>query len=213
MSEVDTFPSFYLPHHPVVKYTSLTTKVRVVFDASAKSDSNISSNELQFVGPTLQRDLFSILVNFRQYLIVLSADIAKMYRQIKIRPEDRRFQRIFWREKPSDEISCYELNTVTYGTSSAPYLAIKCLMLLAEEYKHKFPKACSAISNFFYVDDLLTEGNSLEEVQQLQQEIQFILGSAGFELGKYVSNNRKSARFVDFSSCLILDITTEWPLL
>ncbi|KAF2880784.1 hypothetical protein ILUMI_25392 [Ignelater luminosus] len=148
MSEVDNFPSFYLLHHPIVKYVSLATKIRVVFNASSKSDANIFLNRLQFVGPTLQRDLFSMLVNFRQYLIVLSADIAKMYRQILIRPEDLRFQR----EKSSDEVFCYELNTVTYGTSSTPYLVIKYLMRLAEEYKHKFPKACALV--------LIMEGNA-----------------------------------------------------
>ncbi|KAF2883809.1 hypothetical protein ILUMI_22395 [Ignelater luminosus] len=90
ISEVDNFQSFYLPHHPVVKYASLIRKVRVVFDASGKSDSNISLNELQLVGLTLQRGLFSILVNFRQYLIGLSADITKMYRQILTRLEGPR---------------------------------------------------------------------------------------------------------------------------
>ncbi|KAF2883721.1 hypothetical protein ILUMI_22449 [Ignelater luminosus] len=88
-----------------------------------------------------------------------------MYRQILIRPEQG-----FWRERSSDEISCYDLNTVTFGTSPAPYLDIKCLARLTEEYKHKFLKACSAISNSFYIDDLLTEE---------------------FELMKYVSNNQK----------------------
>ncbi|XP_072384459.1 uncharacterized protein [Diabrotica undecimpunctata] len=38
-------PNYYLPHHGVLKETSLTTKLRVVFDGSARTDSGGSSIE------------------------------------------------------------------------------------------------------------------------------------------------------------------------
>ena len=41
---------FYLPYHPVIKQSSQTTKVRVVFDRSAKSSTGISVNETLMVG-------------------------------------------------------------------------------------------------------------------------------------------------------------------
>lgn len=40
----------YLPHHPVVKEASTTTKVRVVFDASCKTSSGVSLNDMLLVG-------------------------------------------------------------------------------------------------------------------------------------------------------------------
>ncbi|XP_018401515.1 PREDICTED: uncharacterized protein LOC108778723, partial [Cyphomyrmex costatus] len=76
----------YLPHHGVVKEDSLTTKLRVVFDASAPTATGISLNDIQMVGPTIQRDLISIILSFRQYPYVIGADIAMMYRQILIEP-------------------------------------------------------------------------------------------------------------------------------
>ena len=66
---------YYLPHHAVVKETSLTTKTRIVFDASAKSSSGLSLNECLMVGPTIQEDLFSIFSRFRSFLFALTADI------------------------------------------------------------------------------------------------------------------------------------------
>ena len=44
---------FYLPMHVMYKSSSSRTKVRAVFDASAKSSSGISLNDTLFVGPTI----------------------------------------------------------------------------------------------------------------------------------------------------------------
>ena len=70
---------YFIPHHPVFKPTSSSTKTRVVFDASAKTTSGISLNDIMAVGPVIQRDLFSILVQFRTHKYAFTADIAKMY--------------------------------------------------------------------------------------------------------------------------------------
>ncbi|XP_077289892.1 uncharacterized protein LOC143913777 [Arctopsyche grandis] len=52
----------YLPHHVVVKESSLTTKYRVVFDASAKTTSNISLNNILMVGPSVQSDWLNLFL-------------------------------------------------------------------------------------------------------------------------------------------------------
>ena len=44
---------FYLPMHPVRKECSTTTKLRVVFDASAKSSNGTSLNDTLLVGHTV----------------------------------------------------------------------------------------------------------------------------------------------------------------
>lgn len=74
--------SYFLPHHAVLKEASITTNMRVVFDASAKTTSNYLLNDCLMVEATVQDDLFSILLKFRTFNIVLTADITKMYRQI-----------------------------------------------------------------------------------------------------------------------------------
>jgi len=69
----------YLPHHAVIKSTNTTTKTRVVFDASCKTASGKSLNDLLRVGPTIQNTLFNIILRFRQHTYALTADINKMY--------------------------------------------------------------------------------------------------------------------------------------
>ena len=69
---------YYLPHHPVMREESVTTKLRVVFDGSAKTTTNLSLNDVQLVGPVVQSDLFSILLRFRKHKFIAVADIEKI---------------------------------------------------------------------------------------------------------------------------------------
>lgn len=79
--------SFFLPHH-ITQESSQTTKLRVVFDGTAKTTSSLSLNDVLMVGPILQKDLFNLIIRFRTFKYVLSADITKMYRMIKIHKDD-----------------------------------------------------------------------------------------------------------------------------
>jgi len=88
---------YYLPHHPVFKESSTTTKTRVVFDGGAKTSTGLSLNDILQVGPTVQEDLYSLVLRFRTRQICFIADITQMYRQVNIHPQDRNLQRILWR--------------------------------------------------------------------------------------------------------------------
>nr|XP_049467031.1 uncharacterized protein LOC125908360 [Anopheles coluzzii] len=125
-------PLYYLPHHCIVRPDSTTTKLRVVFDASCALDTVTSLNDALMIRPTIQDDLISILLRFRMSKLALVADIEKMYRQINIAAIDRPLQRILWRNSPTEPIRTFQLNTVTYGTSCAPYLATKTLQVLSQ---------------------------------------------------------------------------------
>ena len=95
-------PQYFLPHHPIIRNSSTTTKVRVVFDGSQKTDNGISLNDIQHIGPALQADIYAILLRFRQHTYIVTSDVEKMYREILIEPSQRCYQQIFWRESPSD---------------------------------------------------------------------------------------------------------------
>ena len=82
---------YYLPHHAVFKASSTTTKLSVVFDASAKTSNGVSLNDTLMVGPMIQQNVFDLLLRFRFHKYGYTADVAKMYRQIKLSPKDENF--------------------------------------------------------------------------------------------------------------------------
>ncbi|CAI6352741.1 unnamed protein product [Macrosiphum euphorbiae] len=180
--------SCYLPHHAVINENSTTTKVRVVFDASCKTESGNSLNDLLLKGPVLQDELLYILARFRTYNYVLSADITKMYRQIKVANEDCNYQRILWRADPKMPIQVYRLTTLTYGTVPAAFIATACLEKLAET-GNDYLRARESIKRDFYMDDYLSGASTKEEAIRLKHEVLSILGQAGFELRKWSSND------------------------
>lgn len=189
LGDLATVKSEYIiPHFCVLRPSSTSTKLRVVFDASSKTTNGNSLNSVVYAGPKLQADINEILINFRIHEIVLSSDIRKMFRMIMIDDSQRKFQHILWRFSQDQPIKVYELNTVTYGVASSPYLAIRVLKQLAEDEAEKFPLGSKVLKKGFFVDDLLWSVATLDEAMQLQDELLALLKAGGFDLRKWSSN-------------------------
>ncbi|XP_053691478.1 uncharacterized protein LOC128739993 [Sabethes cyaneus] len=195
----------YLPHHPVVKEASTTTKVRVVFDASCKTSTGISLNDVLLTGPVIQEELRSIILRCRTKQIMMVADVEKMFRQIVIDPNDRPLQCILWRSSPTEEVATYELNTVTYGTKPAPFLATRVLQQLALDEGEHFPLAARAITEDTYMDDVITGSNDSTEALQLRLQLDKMMNSGGFRLRKWASNCAEVLRGIP-SENLAIDV-------
>ena len=114
---------FYLQMHAVYKESSTTTKVRAVFDASAKSSTGVSINDTLLVGPTIHPSLINVLLRFRSHRIALTADVSKMYRVIKLIEEDRNLHRFVWRSSPNDKIQDYRMTRVTFKVAASSFAA------------------------------------------------------------------------------------------
>jgi hypothetical protein len=77
-----------MPHHGVLKQTSSTTKLTVVFSGSENSSNGVSLNDILMTGANVQDDLFDIVQRFSLHRIVMSAEVVKMYWQIWEHPDD-----------------------------------------------------------------------------------------------------------------------------
>ncbi|XP_058979466.1 uncharacterized protein LOC101899042 [Musca domestica] len=187
-TSVPTEHCYYMPHHAVLKETSSTTKLRVVFNASMKTSTGLSLNDTLMVGPQLQDDMFSILLRFRQHRFAMMADVEKMYRQVYVAEKDTDFQRIVWRRSPAEPIMDYRLLRVTYGVASASYCAVKCMQQTANNANESVARI---ITRDFYMDDMLSGASSEEELLSLQYEVSQHLSQGGFELRKWATNSTK----------------------
>ncbi|XP_044165250.1 uncharacterized protein LOC122949186 [Acropora millepora] len=78
----------YLPHHAVIRRDKATTKLRVVYDASARSN-GAALNDCLYTGPPLAENIFDILLRFRASRIALTGDVEKAFLMVSIAEEDR----------------------------------------------------------------------------------------------------------------------------
>jgi hypothetical protein len=179
----------YLPHHGVLRENAATTKLRVVFNPSQKTSTGYSLNSLQEKGPNLQKDIQSLLLKWRAYKYSFTADVQMMYRCIWISEEQRHLQKIIWRDSPSENLREYKLCSLTYGYKCAPWLAMRTLKQLAIDDGHKHPAAAEVLKNEFYVDDLISGHNSIEEAKQLQKSLIELLRGGGMNLRKWSANH------------------------
>ena len=188
--DVDKHPAsvFYLPMHVVYKSTSSTTKVRAVFDASAKSASGVSLNDTLLVGPTVHSSLLDVLLRFRMHRVALTADVSKMYRAVELVPSDRDYHRFVWRSNPDQVLKDFRMTRVTFGVSASCFVANMAVKHNAIELADKYPLAAEAVYKSFYVDDGLTGADDVETTITLQRQLQDLFTRGGFMLRKWNSS-------------------------
>ena len=127
------------------------------------------------IGPTFQQNLFSIIVRFRTYQIAFTADIERIYRQIRVHSMDTKLQRILRRVLSYTPIQTYELQTVTCGTKSPPYMVTASLKKLADEEREKYLRATTVLSQDFCMDYVLSGCHDITETLKLQADLMALL--------------------------------------
>lgn len=194
-----TSPGYYLPHHPVVRDDKSTTKVRIVLDGSASTDTGLSLNDILYKGCNLQADIFNILLNVRIHRIAFFADVRQMYLCIYTYPAHRCYQRILYRFSPEDLLETMQFERVTFGLRSSPMLALRTLRQLAQDERQKWPIAADVIERDVYMDDLASSASSVEEAVKTARELIQMFKAGGFDLVKWTSNSPELLKHIPVS--------------
>ncbi|XP_011858382.1 PREDICTED: uncharacterized protein LOC105555942, partial [Vollenhovia emeryi] len=173
----------YLPHRPVIKKGS-TTRIRPVFDASARVKDSPSLNQCLETGPNLIELVPAILHRFREKKIRVVADIAKAFLQISVSPTDRDVLRFLW-WNAEEEIEVYR-HRVVFGVTSSPFLlgatiAFHIERVLKSTNSPQKRLIYEQMSEAFYVDDCITSVDSREDLEMFQEEAISLIKDAKFE--------------------------------
>ena len=183
----------YLPHHPVIREDKRTTKVRVVYDASAKT-SGPSLNECLYAGPKFDQHILDILLRFRLHKTALAADIEKAFLMVSVTPGDRDVLRFLWVDdirKKLPEVLVLRFTRVVFGVSSSPFLLNATIRHHVEKYKDSDPAFVETFIRSIYVDDVTFGANDDDGAFDLYKKAKKILADGGFNLRKFVSNSQE----------------------
>ena len=189
----------YLPHHCVIREDKTTTKLRIVYDASAKKNGP-SLNDCLYAGPSFGQTIADILIRFRSYPVALVAGIEKAFLMISIAEEDQDVHTFLWVENIGSELSRVQVlrfTHVVFGVSSSPFLLNAAIRYYMEGYKDRDPQFIEKFQRSIYVDDLTFGGDNDEEVFGLYKRAKSWLAEGAFNLHKFVTNSPQLQRRID----------------
>ena len=181
----------YLPHHAVVRRDKATTKMRIVYDASAKT-TGPSLNDCLYTGPKFDQRIMDILLRFRTSRIALTADIERAFLQICVGKQDQDVLRFLWFDdvaKPQPEVQTLKFTRVMFGVSSSPFLLNATIRHHLKKYMPAHPGLVKKILESIYVDDVVSGAENEEEAFTMYQRSKAVLHAGGFNLRKFSTNS------------------------
>ena len=176
----------YLPHQVVIRKDHSSTKLRVVFDISAKKVGP-SLNHVMHKGPCLIPLLFDVLVRFRLNPIDNIADTEKAYLQISAADCHRDFLRFLWFDdvfKDIPEEVIFQFCCIIFEANCSQYLLNCVIRYYASQYIDTNKNISEKVAKSFYVDDFNSTDQNVTEGEELYKKIKFRFLDASFNVRK-----------------------------
>ena len=189
----------YLPHHGVVRQDKTTSKLRIVYDASAKT-SGPSLNECLYTGPSFGQSIFDILLRFRFHRVALAGDIEKAFLMVSVQEKDRDTLRFLWTRDVNGavpELVVLRFTRVVFGVNCSPFLLNATIDHHMRKYQEVDPLFVDKFLSSIYVDDVSLGSNDVESTYELYLKSKSRLAEAGFKLRKFVTNSEELRCRVD----------------
>ena len=183
---------FYIPHKAVIRPEAESTKIRVVYDASAKAHNGAPSlNECLHPGPPLQNKLWDVLVRGRFHPVALTGDLQTAFLQVRIRENDRDALRFHWRKDQQSELETLRFTRALFGLVSSPFLLGGVIDAHLSNWDEREPEVVAKLRKDLYVDDLISGSTSVSKAKEIKEKATSIFEDACFKLHKWHSNERE----------------------
>ena len=183
----------YLPHQAVIRKDAETTKVRVVFDASAKErKSGVSLNQCLHVGPSLVPIIYDVLFRIREHKVVFFGDIKQAFLNVEVATEDRDAMYFLWVDNVlGDDLHVvpYRPNRVIFGAGPNPFLLTGTIRHHYAKYSEVDPDFVEKVKNGFFVDDLASGARTVGEEFELYLKTKGRMAEGGFIMRKWKTNS------------------------
>ena len=189
----------YLLHHAVVRQDKETTKLRIVYDASAKS-MGPSLNNCLYTGPKFDQKILDILLRFRTHKAALIADIEKASLMVSMSEKDRDALRFLWYDdvtKEHPEVRVFRFTRVVFGVFLSPFLLNATISHHLNRFSTSQPQLVQILSRSTYVDDIVTGARNEDDGYKLYVESKKTLKSGGFNLRKFVTSSSQLQERID----------------
>ena len=188
-------PVYYIPCHPVIRPGALSTKARIVFNASSKcKTTGYSLNDILHCGPNLIPDLLAMHFNFRMHANHVVLDVAKAFWQAGVRLPDADCLRYLWKFDADSKPDVFRNLCLTFGVISSPFQSIYIILDLAKRFEADFPRGSQAIQDSLYVDDVGAGADDPQELTAITREIIEVLHRGSMKPHKFNSNNKDILR-------------------
>ena len=191
--EIPKGREFYIPHKPVVRESAESTKLRIVYDASARASENSPSlNECLNPGPPLQNQLWNVLVRARFHPVLITGDLKQAFLQVRIQEMDRDALRFHWfKDLQTKTIEVLRFTRALFGLAPSPFLLGGVIQQHLTNFRTVCPEIVSEIEKSLYVDDRISGGENEMKAEQLKTKATEIFADATFDLHKWHSNARE----------------------
>ena len=181
---------FYIPHKAVTRETAESTKIRIVYDASARASEKAPSlNDYLETGTPLQNKLWSVLVRNRFQPVALAGDLKQAFLQVRVREEDRDVMRFHWlKDLDTKHVETLRFTRALFGLSTSPFLLGGVIDQHLKNLQNIYPREVEEIRRSLYVDDVISGDKTVAGARHLKQASQSIFRVGKFELHKWHSN-------------------------
>ena len=176
--------SYTIPWDVVWKESSISTPTRSVFDASSKTSTGYSLNDILATGIADLAKLLDIVVEWQVGPVAILGDVSQFYPTIGMVEESWPFQKILLREdlNPNGRLIKAVIVSCIFGVCSSGGQSEEVIRVFAEKIKAKLPDTAKLLLKNRYVDDLAKSLINKKAAGELIEETEDALKGIGMNI-------------------------------